>query len=124
MNGRQRTEGKVGEKSSSRAVKGVSTRQARFAASSKTAVEVPRARSAMTKDKLVRDSFTIPKSGYLVLANLKQRAADLRKPAKKSELLRAGIASQQAMIDRAFLVALAKVPSLKTGRPKASKTIA
>lgn len=75
-------------------------------------------------DTLVRDSFTIPKSEYLVLASFKQLAADLRKPAKKSELLRAGVASLRAMSDRAFLLALAKVPSLKTGRPKASKAIA
>ena len=68
--------------------------------------------------KLVRDSFTIPKNEYLVLTSLKDRAAQLKRPTKKSELLRAGVAALGAMSDRAFLAALGKVPSLKTGRPK------
>lgn len=72
-----------------------------------------------SKSKLVRDSFTIPKTEYAVLAGLKLRAAGLLRPAKKSELLRAGIATLDAMGDQAFLVALDSVPSLKTGRPRA-----
>ena len=73
---------------------------------------------AAGKPKLVRDSFTIPKSEYQVLVDLKERAAQLRRPTKKSELLRAGVAALHAMNDKAFLAALAQVPSLKTGRPK------
>ena len=72
------------------------------------------------KPKLVRDSFTIPKSEYAVLEGLKQRAASLTRPAKKSELLRAGIAVLNGLNDQAFLAALNGVPSLKTGRPKNS----
>ena len=72
------------------------------------------------KAKLVRDSFTIPKSEYLVLAGLKDRAARLMRPTKKSEILRAGIAALQAMKDGSFLAALNDVPSLKTGRPRGS----
>jgi hypothetical protein len=71
------------------------------------------------KQKLVRDSFTIPKSEYQVLEALKLRAAGLKRPTKKSELLRAGIAALNAMADKPLLAALNKVPSLKTGRPKA-----
>ena len=70
------------------------------------------------KHKLVRDSFTIPKSEYAVLDELKQRAMRLTRPTKKGELLRAGIVALSAMSDAAFLVALGKIPSLKTGRPK------
>jgi hypothetical protein len=66
----------------------------------------------------VRDSFTIPKKEYAVLQQLKDRAAGLTKPVKKSEVLRAGIAALNAMPDAAFLAALESVPSLKTGRPK------
>jgi hypothetical protein len=75
---------------------------------------------AKPKPKLVRDSFTIPKSEYLVLEGLKVRAANLTRPVKKSELLRAGVAVLSAMSDKAFLAALSGVPSLKTGRPKNS----
>ena len=69
------------------------------------------------KPKLVRDSFTIPKAEYTVLDDLKQRAARLASPAKKSELLRAGIKALAAMPDAAFTAALGAVPAIKTGRP-------
>ncbi len=80
------------------------------------------ASAARSKPKLVRDSFTIPKAEYSVLEELKVRAANLTRPTKKSELLRAGIAALAAMKDRPFLDALNGVPSLKTGRPKGSET--
>ena len=69
------------------------------------------------KPKLVRDSFTIPKAEYEVIEALKQRAARSGSPAKKSELLRAGIKALAAMGDAALLSALKAVPSIKTGRP-------
>ena len=71
------------------------------------------------KPKLVRDSFTIPKAEYVVLEELKLRANRLMNPAKKSELLRAGIKALAAMTDSALLAALKQVPAIKTGRPKA-----
>jgi len=73
------------------------------------------------KPKLVRDSFTIPKAEYLVLEGLKQRAAQLTRPAKKSEVLRAGIKALAALSDAAFLMALEQVPAIKTGRPALKK---
>ena len=69
------------------------------------------------KPKLVRDSFTIPKAEYTVLDDMKQRAAKLGAPAKKSEVLRAGIKALAQMSDAAFQSALAAVPAIKTGRP-------
>jgi hypothetical protein len=69
------------------------------------------------KPKLVRDSFTIPKAEYTVLDDLKQRAAKLGAPAKKSEVLRAGIKALAQMSDAAFQSAMAAVPAIKTGRP-------
>ena len=69
------------------------------------------------KPKLVRDSFTIPKAEYMVLDELKQRAIKLAQPAKKSELLRAGIKALAAMSDTAFAAAMKAVPTIKTGRP-------
>ena len=70
------------------------------------------------KHKLVRDSFTIPKAEYVVLDGLKLRAAELKRPTKKSELIRAGIAALKKMGDNEFLAAVNGVQSLKTGRPK------
>ena len=102
-------------------------------ASSKTAAKTPKSAAKpvstkkavapakpvkVKKPKLVRDSFTIPKDEYTALAELKQRCAKLAQPAKKSELLRAGIKALAALSDKALLAALKAVPSIKTGRPK------
>lgn len=73
--------------------------------------------SKTKKPKLVRDSFTIPKAEYAVLESLKQRAIQLAQPAKKSELLRAGIKALASMSDAALRAALDAVPAIKTGRP-------
>lgn len=72
------------------------------------------------KDKLLRDSFTIPKSEYAVLEALKQRSTRLGGRVKKSELLRAGIKALAAMPDAAFATALTAVPAIKTGRTTGS----
>ena len=80
--------------------------------------ESPEDKADVAKAKLVRDSFTIPKAEYAALNELKQRATRLTQPAKKSEILRAGIALLKSLSDKAFLDALAAVPNLKTGRPK------
>jgi hypothetical protein len=69
------------------------------------------------REKLVRDSFTIPKGEYALLDVLKERATVLTRPAKKSELVRAGIKALASMDDAKFLAALRGVPSIKTGRP-------
>lgn len=70
------------------------------------------------KPKLVRDSFTMPKAEYAVIEQLKRRATALKRPAKKSELLRAGIKALSTLSDEALLTALQVVPTIKTGRPK------
>ena len=73
------------------------------------------------KPKLVRDSFTIPKDEYAGIDALKMRAAALSHPAKKSELLRAGLKALAGMSDSALRAALKAVPAIKTGRPKSDK---
>lgn len=70
------------------------------------------------KVKMARDSFTMPKDEYAQLATLKSRLATLGQPAKKSELLRAGIKLLAAMTDARLKTVLAAVPVIKTGRPK------
>lgn len=79
--------------------------------------------AAKPKNKLVRDSFTIPKTEYALLEALKVRCAKLARPVKKSELLRAGIGALNGMSDKALLAAVNAVPSLKTGRPTSTKAV-
>jgi len=85
----------------------------------KTAVKLVKVEKAK-KPKMIRDSFTIPKTEYVVIDALKERAGKLSRAAKKSELLRAGVKALAAMSDAAFLAALAAVPTIKTGRPAAT----
>ncbi len=80
--------------------------------------------ASKVKAKLVRDSFTMPKLEYAQITGVKQRAAKLGRPTKKSEVLRAAVALLSALPDAALLTALQAVPSLKTGRPKASESAA
>lgn len=72
------------------------------------------------KVKVVRDSFTIPKSELLQIGESKKRALALGVEIKKSELIRAGLQALTGMNDAAFKKALAKVPTIKTGRPAKS----
>ena len=64
-----------------------------------------------------RDSFTMPKDEYAQLTLLKARLNSMGQPAKKSELLRAGIKLLAAMSDNTLKTTLAKIPVIKTGRP-------
>lgn len=68
------------------------------------------------KTKLVRHSYTIPKDEYTGLQALKQRAADSGRPAKRSEILRAGIKALASLTGAAFAAALRAVPAIKTRR--------
>jgi hypothetical protein len=74
------------------------------------------------KTKLVRDSLSIPKEEFEVIAVLKARAAKLGHAAKKTEVIRAGIKAMAALTDQALLKALQAVPSIKTGRPAKHKS--
>jgi hypothetical protein len=71
----------------------------------------------LPKLKMERDSFTMPKVEYAQFSVLKERLIKLGQPAKKSELLRAGIMQLTAMTDAALKAAMTKVPTIKTGRP-------
>lgn len=76
------------------------------------------AKEKVQKIKMERDSFTMPKTEYAQFHVLKERLNKLGQPAKKSELLRAGIMQLSAMTDAALKAAMSKVPAIKTGRPK------
>jgi hypothetical protein len=80
----------------------------------------PTRSASNVKTKVLRDSFRIPSNEYAVLDQLKERAAKAGHPAKKSEVLRAGVKVLAAMGDLAFVTALGAVPPLKSPRPSKS----
>lgn len=69
------------------------------------------------KVKVVRDSFTIPKTEYTQISELKKRAIAGGVEVKKSELIRAGLLLLSSQTDAGLRKALHAVPTLKTGRP-------
>lgn len=74
--------------------------------------------AAKPKAKLVRDSFTMPQQDFGLIAVLKDRALGFKRPAKKSELLRAGLHALQQLTDTRLRGALDSLTPLKAGRPK------
>ncbi|MCH6482783.1 hypothetical protein MMG85_04290 [Pseudoxanthomonas sp. LH2527] len=68
--------------------------------------------------KLVRDSFTMPADDFALVAVLKGRALQVQRPAKKSELLRAGLQALSALSPQALAKALDALAPVKAGRPK------
>ncbi|MGB2831639.1 MAG: hypothetical protein WBC07_01740 [Methylotenera sp.] len=87
-------------------------------AQKKSAKAAKPVKEKIPKLKMERDSFTMPKAEYAQFYVLKDRLVKLGHPAKKSELLRAGIMQLSAMTDAALKAAMSKVPTIKTGRPK------
>ena len=74
------------------------------------------------KAKLVRDSFTMPEGEYALIAALKKRCLNAGVAAKKSEILRAAIASLAKLSDASVVAAVRRLDAIKTGRPaKSSK---
>lgn len=69
------------------------------------------------KDKLVRDSFTMPESEYAAIATLKKRCLNLGVAAKKSEILRAAISGLAKLSDGDVTAAIQSLEAIKTGRP-------
>jgi hypothetical protein len=74
------------------------------------------------KAKLVRDSFTMPEAEYALIATLKKRCLNAGVSAKKSEILRAAVASLAKSSDASIVAAVRRLEVIKTGRPaKGSK---
>ena len=68
--------------------------------------------------KLVRDGFTMPATDYALIAELKLRLHDVRREAKKSELLRAGLQALALLDATSLAAALDRLEPVKTGRPR------
>jgi len=71
--------------------------------------------------RVIRDSFTMPAAEHQLIGALKKRCIGLGVAIKKSELLRAGLASLVRLPDEALAKVVAAVESVKTGRPPGKK---
>lgn len=69
------------------------------------------------KVKLVRDCFAMPEQEYACIVEIKKRLSALGHEARKSEVLRGGIAVLAALNDAELKTVMARVERIKTGRP-------
>lgn len=73
------------------------------------------------KEKVVRDSFTMPRTDYERVAALKQKCLGLGVHVNKSELLRAGLLLLEAASKEGLYAVVSAVEKVKTGRPTKSR---
>jgi hypothetical protein len=69
------------------------------------------------KVKLIRDCYAMPESEYARIAEIKKRLSGLGRDAKKSEVMRGGIAVLAALNDVELKAVMARIERIKTGRP-------
>ncbi|BCG01737.1 hypothetical protein PPGU19_063050 (plasmid) [Paraburkholderia sp. PGU19] len=92
-----------------------------------TSIEEPPPRVARHRtehvkpEKVMRDTFTMPRADYEKIAVLKQRCLDAGVAVKKSELVRAGLLLLESEPTKRLLAALKAVEPVKTGRPPTLK---
>jgi hypothetical protein len=67
--------------------------------------------------KLARGRFTMPEADFDRIALLKNRARELGRPAKKNELLRAGLRALVMLSDEALMIALDQLEATKPAKP-------
>ena len=70
--------------------------------------------------KLVRDSFSLPESAYEIFGTVKKRCLAMGIAVKKSEVLRAALATFHELADTRIEEAIRKLEAIKTGRPPKS----
>ncbi|SAK75651.1 hypothetical protein AWB76_04945 [Caballeronia temeraria] len=85
------------------------------------AVAVEPKKERVKKEKVVRDTFTMPRSDYEKIKKLTQRCLDEGVLVNKSELLRAGLGLLEAASPEQLRAAASAVEKVKTGRPPKSR---
>ncbi len=79
------------------------------------------AKDKVKKEKLVRDSFTMPESEYAVLSQVKKACITAGVEVKKSQLLRIGLLLLSQTNVSNLQTLIARLAPLKAGRPKKDK---
>lgn len=77
----------------------------------------PRKARKGKKDKVIRDSFTMPRDDYEKIAGLKKKILQMGLSAKKSEVLRAGLHALEVLSAAELKRVIEGVEKIKTGRP-------
>lgn len=70
------------------------------------------------KEKIVRDTFSIPIQDYVLISKCKEKALIDRLVVNKSEIIRAGLILLDKLAGKDFIEAIEAVKKIKTGRSK------
>ena len=96
-------------------------RKKRAARPELVSVVIAAPKERIKKEKVVRDTFTMPRSDYEKIEVLKRRCLDVGVVVNKSELLRAGLLLLEATSQEHLYAAVSAVEKVKTGRPPKSR---
>jgi hypothetical protein len=72
---------------------------------------------ATKKEKVIRDSFTLPSGDYELIATIRQRCLKSAVNATKSEVIRAGLHILESLSDEELVQVINRLEKVKTGRP-------
>lgn len=81
-------------------------------------LEKTQASPKVKREKLIRDSFTIPESEYVVLSTVKKACLNASIEVRKSDLLRIAIGQLSLMSMPKLISALDGLTKIHAGRPK------
>ncbi|RQT22174.1 hypothetical protein [Burkholderia contaminans] len=81
----------------------------------------PQGKGRVKREKVIRDTFTMPRSDYEKITVLMQRCLDAGVSVKKGELVRAGLILLSSAPQKHLLAAVSAVERVKTGRPPKSR---
>lgn len=78
---------------------------------------VPDVKEQPKKERVIRDSFTLPSGDYDLIAAIRQRCLSSAVNITKSEVIRAGLHALIEMSEEDFLRLVGNLEKVKTGRP-------
>ena len=81
-------------------------------------VKITEKEKKLPKEKVIRDSFTMPRQDYEKIAAIKETLLKMGVNAKKNEVLRAGLYALEALADKDLIKIMGSVEHIKAGRPK------
>jgi len=70
-----------------------------------------------SREKVIRDSFTLPGRDYELIAAIRQRCLKSAVNATKSEVIRAGLHILESLSDEELVMVINRLEKVKTGRP-------
>jgi hypothetical protein len=84
---------------------------------SKDELQHEKQQPTVQKEKVIRDSFTLPSGDYELIAEIRQRCLNSALNATKSEVIRAGLHILMSLSDDDLVNAIENLEKIKTGRP-------